>query len=104
MTLKMASSSGEQIPGQTVLVLQGGGALGAYQVGVYQALHEAGVEPAWVIGTSIGAINGAIIAGNPPAQRLDKLTQFWDLMQARHKHGIGAWWPALAGMLANAAT
>ncbi len=52
--------------GQTVLVLQGGGALGAYQVGVYQALHEAGIDPDWVIGTSIGAINGAIIAGNPP--------------------------------------
>src|SRR5437773_1676806 len=62
MTLKMASSSGEQLPGQVVLVLQGGGALGAYQVGVYQALHEAGVEPDWVIGTSIGAVNGAIIA------------------------------------------
>src|SRR6516225_8186813 len=53
--------------GQVVLVLQGGGALGAYQVGVYQALDEAGVEPDWVIGTSIGAINGAMIAGNPIA-------------------------------------
>ena len=52
--------------GQIALVLQGGGALGAYQVGVYEALHDAGVEPDWVIGTSIGAINGAIIAGNPP--------------------------------------
>ena len=50
--------------GQVVLVLQGGGALGAYQVGVYQALHEAGVEPDWIIGTSIGAINASIIAGN----------------------------------------
>ena len=57
--------------GQTVLVLQGGGALGAYQVGVYQALHEAGVEPDWIIGTSIGAINASIIAGNAPARRLD---------------------------------
>ena len=52
--------------GQVVLVLQGGGALGAYQVGVYQALHEAGIEPDWVVGTSIGAINASIIAGNPP--------------------------------------
>ena len=51
------------LPGQVVLVFQGGGALGAYQGGVYQALHEAGIEPNWVIGTSIGAINGAIIAG-----------------------------------------
>jgi NTE family protein len=53
------------IPGQVVLVLQGGGALGAYQAGVFHALHDAGIEPDWVIGTSIGAINGAIIAGNP---------------------------------------
>ena len=45
--------------------MQGGGALGAYQVGVYQAMHESGIEPDWVIGTSIGAINGAIIVGNP---------------------------------------
>src|SRR5512138_2242544 len=55
--------------GQTVLVLQGGGALGAYQVGVYEALAEAGVEPDWVIGTSTGAINAALIAGNRPADR-----------------------------------
>ena len=48
------------------LVLQGGGALGAYQAGVYQALHEAGLEPDWVSGVSIGAINSALIAGNPP--------------------------------------
>ena len=47
--------------GQIVLVLQGGGALGAYQAGVYQALHEAGIEPDWVIGTSIGAINASLI-------------------------------------------
>ncbi|HEY3598888.1 MAG TPA: patatin-like phospholipase family protein [Paraburkholderia sp.] len=65
------------IAGQVVLVLQGGGALGAYQAGVYHALHDAGIEPDWVIGTSIGAINGAIIAGNPVAQRLDRLKEFW---------------------------
>ena len=63
--------------GQVVLVLQGGGALGAYQVGVYQALHEAGVEPDWIIGTSIGAINAALIAGNKPEDRLTRLEQFW---------------------------
>ena len=63
--------------GQVVLVFQGGGALGAYQAGVYEALHEAGVEPDWVIGTSIGAINAAIIAGNRPADRLAKLREFW---------------------------
>ena len=63
--------------GQVVLVLQGGGALGAYQVGVYEALHEAGVEPDWIIGTSIGAINAGIIAGNEPSDRLTKLDEFW---------------------------
>jgi NTE family protein len=67
--------------GQFVLVLQGGGALGAYQVGVYQALHEAGIEPDWVIGTSIGAINAGIIAGNAPEDRLAKLDAFWRKVQ-----------------------
>src|SRR5438067_13203861 len=66
-----------EFPGQVVLVLQGGGALGAYQVGVYEAMHEAGVEPDWVIGTSIGAINAALIAGNPPDQRYARLSEFW---------------------------
>jgi NTE family protein len=69
--------------GQIVLVLQGGGALGAYQLGVYQAMHEAGVEPDWVVGTSIGAINGAIIAGNPPSRRLERLHAFWDRMETK---------------------
>ena len=63
--------------GQIVLVLQGGGALGAYQAGVYQALHEAGVEPDWVIGTSIGAINASLVAGNEPERRVDRLKEFW---------------------------
>src|SRR5450432_1771907 len=83
-------------PGQIVLVLQGGGALGAYQVGVYQALHEAGIEPEWVIGTSIGAINGAIIAGNPPAQRLDKLNRFWDMVQHSRHSDLGSLWAGMA--------
>jgi NTE family protein len=69
--------------GQTVLVFQGGGALGAYQIGVYQALHEAGVEPDWVIGTSIGAINAALIAGSAPDERLETLQEFW----RRVEHG-----------------
>ncbi len=76
--------------GQTVLVLQGGGALGAYQFGVYQALHEAGIAPDWVIGTSIGAINAALIAGSPPAERLDRLSEFW----RRVEHG--QFMPAMA--------
>jgi NTE family protein len=73
--------------GQVVLVLQGGGALGAYQVGVYEALHEAGVEPDWIIGTSIGAINASIIAGNKPQDRLANLNEFWNRME-RHRE-----WP-----------
>ena len=60
------------------LLLQGGGALGSYQAGVYQALHEAGLEPDWVAGISIGAINCALIAGNPPERRLERLRDFWE--------------------------
>jgi len=83
--------------GQTVLVLQGGGALGAFQVGAYQALHEAGIEPDWIIGTSIGAINAALIAGNPPEKRNAALDAFW---QRITQHGIGLWTPAaMAGAL-----
>jgi NTE family protein len=62
---------------QIVLVLQGGGALGAYQAGVYQALHEAALEPDWVIGTSIGAINAVLIAGNAVEDRISRLRAFW---------------------------
>jgi NTE family protein len=68
---------------RVALVLQGGGALGAYQAGVYQALHEANIEPDWVCGVSIGAINSAIIAGNRPDHRLDKLRLFWDRITSR---------------------
>ena len=71
------------LPGQVVLVLQGGGALGSYQAGVYQALHEAGIEPDWIIGTSIGAINASLIAGNEPALRLDRLREFWKRMEQK---------------------
>jgi NTE family protein len=66
------------------LVLQGGGALGAYQAGVYQALHEAELEPDWVAGVSIGGINGAIIAGNRPENRVERLRAFWEMITARH--------------------
>ena len=75
------AASKSLLPGQVVLVLQGGGALGAYQVGVYQALHEAGIEPDWVIGTSIGAINAALICGNRPEHRLDCLNAFWSQVE-----------------------
>src|SRR5260221_619594 len=60
------------------LLLQGGGALGAYQGGVYGALAEAGIHPDWVAGISIGAINAAVIAGNPPENRVEKLRRFWE--------------------------
>jgi NTE family protein len=63
---------------QTVLLLQGGGALGSYQAGVYQALAEAYLHPDWVAGISIGAVNAALIAGDPPAIRVEKLREFWE--------------------------
>jgi len=63
---------------QTAFVLQGGGALGAYQAGVYHALSAAGYEPDWVCGISIGAVNAAIIAGNEPENRVPRLRQFWE--------------------------
>ncbi|MGA7886983.1 MAG: patatin-like phospholipase family protein, partial [Acidobacteriaceae bacterium] len=63
---------------QVALVLQGGGALGSYQGGVYQALAEADLHPDWVAGISIGAFNSAIIAGNPPEKRVERLREFWE--------------------------
>jgi NTE family protein len=68
---------------RVALVLQGGGALGAYQGGVYEALHEAGIEPDWVSGVSIGAINSAIIAGNPRDKRVERLKTFWERITDR---------------------
>src|SRR5215467_8683285 len=67
---------------QRVLVLQGGGALGSYQAGAYQALCHAGFEPEWVAGISIGAVNAAIIAGNPPERRVERLKEFWEMVSA----------------------
>jgi NTE family protein len=71
-------------PYQSVaLVLQGGGALGAYQAGVFQALHEVGIAPNWLSGVSIGAINAAIITGNKPGNQLDRLREFWETISSR---------------------
>ena len=71
-------------PYQSVaLVLQGGGALGAYQAGVFQALSEAGVQANWLSGVSIGAINAAIIAGNQPGNQVDRLRSFWETVSGR---------------------
>ncbi len=63
---------------QTILVLQGGGALGAYQAGVYEGIAETGLAPSWIAGVSIGAINAALIAGNRPERRVERLREFWD--------------------------
>src|ERR1700716_2035311 len=67
---------------QRVLVLQGGGALGSYQAGAFEALCRAGFEPEWVAGISIGAINSAIIAGNEANKRVDRLKEFWDMVSS----------------------
>jgi len=68
---------------KTVLVLQGGGALGAYQAGAYEALDEFGYRPDWVAGISIGAVNAAIIAGNPAERRVARLREFWEQVSSR---------------------
>jgi NTE family protein len=85
---------------QTVLVFQGGGALGAYQVGVYQALHEASVGPDRVIGTSIGAINASLIAGN----RHDQVNAFWKRVQNAPSLAAVSNLPWLGAALPNLAT
>ena len=72
------------------LLLQGGGALGSYQAGVYAALAEAELCPDWVAGISIGAINGALIAGNAPERRVEQLRAFWEQITAT-PFGLGAW-------------
>ena len=64
------------------LVLQGGGALGSYQGGVYEALDKFGFRPGWIAGISIGAINGALIAGNPPERATERVREFWDLISS----------------------
>jgi NTE family protein len=79
------------------LVLQGGGALGAYQAGVYEGLHEAGIRPNWLAGISIGALNAAVIAGSPEGQSVERLREFWETICAAPVE-----WPAhegLAGVL-----
>ncbi|HVL59599.1 MAG TPA: DUF3734 domain-containing protein [Burkholderiaceae bacterium] len=85
-------------------MLQGGGALGAYQAGVYQAMHEADIEPDWLIGTSIGAINAAIIAGNAPARRVQQLARFWESLEWRSPFGGIPMQPGLINATALATT
>ena len=74
----------------TVLVFQGGGALGAYQAGVFEALQAQGIAPDWLVGTSIGAINAALIAGNPPPRRLDRLRAFWERVTIKGTVGLAS--------------
>jgi NTE family protein len=79
------------------LVLQGGGALGAYQAGVYEALDRAGIEPGWIAGISIGAINSALIAGNARERRVERLRQFWETVTAHGSGFAGFWGELLSG-------
>jgi NTE family protein len=88
------SSKHKRLPGRPpfdsiILLLQGGGALGAYQAGVYEALGEADLQPDWTAGISIGAINAAIIAGNPPERRVDQLREFWRFVTQPLPTGLG---------------
>src|SRR3954447_5139102 len=79
--------------GVGALVLQGGGALGAYQAGVYEGLHEAGIRPNWLAGISIGALNAAIIAGAPESERVERLRAFWETICA-----VPVEWPVAEGL------
>jgi len=89
-----ASQNTKTLPYDVVaLVLQGGGALGAYQAGVYEGLHEAGIRPNWLAGISIGALNAAIIAGSPESERVERLRQFWETICA-----CPMGWPAGEGL------
>ncbi|MEZ5833424.1 MAG: patatin-like phospholipase family protein [Dongiaceae bacterium] len=93
---ELVSATGQvELPTYDVvaLVLQGGGALGAYQAGVYEGLHEAGIRPNWVAGISIGALNAAIIAGSPESQRVDRLREFWETICANPVE-----WPVNEGL------
>jgi NTE family protein len=78
-----------------ILLLQGGGALGAYHAGVYEGLVELGHAPTWVVGVSIGAITAALIAGNPPERRVARLHAFWDRISS---YAPQAWPPGLPSM------
>jgi NTE family protein len=94
---------------QRVLVLQGGGALGSYQAGAFQALCRQEFEPEWIAGISIGAINAAIIAGNSPETRIDRLKEFWEMVSApvpwnpvvHSDHGRSAFNEASATLIAT---
>ena len=100
-TNELPTAPGIDPPDRVTLVLQGGGALGAYQAGVYQALDEAGMRPDWVIGTSIGAINASLIAGNPPEKRLERLKGFWRGVEQGFLPSLVAGMPMFGSQVAN---
>lgn len=86
---------------QSILALQGGGALGAYQAGVYEGLAELNILPTWIVGISIGSINAAIIAGNPPERRIERLHTFWDRVSSYAPVTPPAWFEAMRPGLKN---
>jgi len=102
---KLRSHLACEAPGfeRIALLLQGGGALGSYQGGVYQALAEANLHPHWVAGISIGAVNSALIAGNPPEHRLARLREFWEKITETPFGGPSLHDMAVKGDLAHAA-
>src|SRR4030088_3130133 len=95
--MQQAALRPESYTKKVALVLQGGGALGSYQAGVYEALASSDYKPDWVAGISIGAINAALIAGNSPEMRVDKLLEFWRTITTP------AIWPLRISVSSNAA-
>ena len=95
--MKQAALRPESYTKKVALVLQGGGALGSYQAGVYEALASSDYKPDWVAGISIGAINAALIAGNSPEMRVEKLREFWRTITTP------AVWPVRISDLVNGA-
>ncbi len=82
-----------------ILLLQGGGALGAYQCGVYEGIAELGAKPTWFVGISIGAVNSALMAGNPPERRVERLRTFWDRASAHATFELPAWLEPMRPMM-----
>jgi NTE family protein len=89
-TCESATKTGRQFDHE-ILLLQGGGALGAYHAGVYEGMAEAGHAPTWVVGVSIGAITAALIAGNPPERRVERLRAFWERVSSYAPLAWPAW-------------
>lgn len=102
MSARPVSRRSRETPA-VALLLQGGGALGAYHIGAYQALAEHGFHPDWVAGISIGAINAAIIAGNPPEHRVERLTALWEAISWPELPTLALTpWQTLHNMASNA--